>query len=189
MIVIRRAGLLALTMTFALLSGCGGGAKEKTAFEAWRQSYAAAESHEIEAVVKASDDTRAVEYKLRYHAGTDGETVEVLAPETVASVKARVADDGARLEYDGVQLDTGTALAGRLTPLLSLPTLSRLLKTGHVESVWTEKRDGERCSAAELGDGSGVRLRLWQNDGGAPVFAELRSGDRVEISVNITKFS
>jgi len=176
-------------MTFLLCSGCGGGTEEKTAFESWRQSYAAAESHEIEAVIKASDDTRAGEYQLRYSAGPEGETVEVLAPETIAKVKAAVADDGARLEYDGVQLDTGTALQGRLSPLMSLPTLSRFLREGHVESVWNEKMDGETLRVAELEDGDGVRLRLWQSADGTPVHAELRSGERVEITMNITKFS
>ena len=89
----------------------------------------------------------------------------------------------------GVQLDTGTALQGRLSPLMSLPTLSRFLREGHVESVWNEKMDGETLRVVELEDGDGVRLRLWQSADGTPVHAELRSGERVEITMNITKFS
>ena len=191
MIVIRRATLFALTMTFALLCGCGGsGNEEKKAFESWRQTYAAAQAHESEAVVTASDDTRACEYTLRYEKGADGETVEVLAPETVAKVKATVQDDGARLEYDGVQLDTGTALEGKLSPLMSLPALARFIQKGHVESVWTEKKDGESYNVTELENGEGAHLRLWQQQSDlTPVYAELRSGERVEIKMNITKFA
>ena len=190
MIVIRRAVLLALTMTLLLLSGCGGGGEEeRKAFDTWRQGYAAGLTHEIEAVVTASDDTRAVEYKLRYSLSGDGETIEVLAPDSLAKIKAAVRDDGARLEYDGVALDTGTALTGRLSPLMSLPTLSRLLKSGHITSVWTEKKDGENYRAAELENGAGITARIFQKSDGTPVWAELRGGEHVAIKMNITKFS
>lgn len=191
MIVIRRAVLLALAMTLVLLCGCsGGGHEEKKAFESWRQNYAVAQTHESEAVVTSSDDTRACEYTLRYEKSAEGEGVEVIAPETVAKVKASVQDDGARLEYDGVQLDTGTALAGKLSPLMALPTLARFLEKGHIESAWTEKRDGESYNVTELEDGEGAHLRLWQKQSDlVPVYAELRSGERVEIKMNITKFA
>ena len=190
MIVIRRAVLLALTMTLLLLCGCGGaGGEERKAFDLWRQGYAAGQTHGIEAVVTASDDARAVEYTLRYSLSGDGETVEVLAPGSLAKIKAAVRDDGARLEYDGVALDTGTALAGRLSPLLSLPTLSRLLQSGHVSSVWTEKRDGESYRVTELENGAGTTARLWQRGDGTPVWAELRGGERAALKINLTKFS
>ncbi|MGI5978573.1 MAG: hypothetical protein ACOX66_03630 [Oscillospiraceae bacterium] len=181
--------MLALTMAFGLLTGCGGKAEEKTAFESWRQSYAAAETHEMQAVITASDDTRACEYTLHYTQDSEGETVEVLSPETVAKVKATVKDDGARLEYDGVALDTGTTLEGRLSPVMALPTLSRFLKDGHIENLWTEKRDGESFQVTELENNDGARLRFWQAADGTPVYAELRSGERVEIKMNLTKFS
>ena len=177
-------------MTLFLLCGCGGSrGEERKAFETWRQSYAAADTHGIEAVVTASDDTRAVEYKLRYSLDPNAETIEVLAPESLAKIKATVRDDGARLEYDGVVLDTGTALEGKSSPLMSLPTLARILKSGHVTSVWTEKKDGETYRVAELENGAGTTARLWQQSDGTPVYAELRGGERVEIKMNVTKFS
>ncbi len=182
--------MLALTMAFALLCGCGNSAENKEKFSTWRESYLAAADHETEAVVTSSDDTLACEYTLRYAQTADGETVEVLAPESVTRVKATVADDGARLEYDGVQLDTGTALSGKLSPLMSLPTLSRFLKNGHLSSVWTEKRDGEAYFVSELQSGDGARLRLWQKQSDmTPVYAELRSDEKTEIIMNITKFA
>lgn len=182
--------MLALTMAFALLCGCGSTAENREQFNSWRANYLAAGGHETEAVVVSSDDALACEYTLSYAQTADGETVEVLAPESVAKVKATVREDGARLEYEGVQLDTGTALSGKLSPLMSLPTLQRFLKDGHLESVWTEKEDGETYKVAELQSGDGARLRLWQRESDmTPVYAEMRSGEKTEIKMNITKFS
>ena len=84
----KQAKLLALTITLIILCGCSKNSQYEGEFSAWRQNCLGIDKHEIEAVVTASDNEKVCEYTLLYNKEGEAETVEVLAPELIADIKA-----------------------------------------------------------------------------------------------------
>lgn len=185
----KQAKLLALMITLMILCGCSKSAQNEAAFLAWRQNYLSTGQHEIEAVVTASDDEKVCEYTLLYNIGEEGETVEVLAPELIAKIKAHIEDKETRLSYDGAVLETGSTLSENLSPLMALPKFMGIIKEGHVENCWREKKDDTEYFVTELEMPDGMIMTLWQESGDmTPAYADVRSHDRVEVKIIITRF-
>lgn len=184
----KQAKMLALTICLFMLCGCSKSEKYEEMYTGWRDSFLAAAEHSIEAVVTAQDENKVGEFTLLYTLNADGETIEVLAPEMIAKVKARLENGEAGLSYDGVILETGSALSEQLSPLMSLATFMDILAEGHPESSWREKEDNAELVVTELEMPDGMIMTLWQNSGDmCPVYAEIRSADRVEIKIKFTK--
>lgn len=176
-------------ITLIIMCGCSKSAKCEEQFTAWRDGCISTANHEIKAEVSASDKDKVCEYTLLYNSSLDGETVKVLAPELIAQIGAKIKEGETRLTYDGAVLDTGSALTGKLSPLMALPTFMLIIKDGHLENSWTEENNGKAMLVSELEMPDGMIMTLWQNSGDlVPVYAELRSADTVEIKVNITQF-
>ena len=185
----KQAKMLALMIALIILCGCSKSAKCEEQFTTWRNGCISTANHEIKAEVSASDKDKVVSYTLLYNSSLDGETVKVLEPQLIAQIGAEIKEGETRLSYDGALLDTGSALTGKLSPLMALPTFMSVIKDGHLENSWNEENDGKTMLVSELQMPDGMILTLWQNsDDLIPVHAELRSGDAVEIKVNITQF-
>ncbi len=186
----RQAKLLALMITLIIMCGCSKSTKYEEQFSTWRNGCIGTANHEIKAEVSASDKEKVCEYTLLYNSSLDGETVKVLAPELIAQIGAEIKEGETRLTYDGAVLDTGSALTGKLSPLMALPTFMSVIKDGHWGNSWTEDNDGTQMLVSELEMSDGMIMTLWQNNSDmTPVHAELRSGDTVEIKINITQFN
>lgn len=172
------------------LCGCGGKTiRAQESFTAWRGDFLAREEHSITAAVRISQEDAVSEYTLAYALTPEEETVEVLAPELIASIKAHIEEDSARLSYDGVILDAGSS-AGGLTPMTALPRLMDFIESGHLESSWAETRDGLELYATELELEDGSKLVLWQEQAGmTPVYGEIRVQNAVEAAIDIQEIS
>lgn len=183
--------MFALMISLAVLLGCGSGAANKQSFESWRGGFAESSEHEITAYVVYLGGDEHNEFKLKYTASGDGAAVEVLEPELIAGVKARVGDRASELEYEGIILDTGGDAAGLLSPMTALPKTVEALKEGHVEGVWFERdEDGNDLFVTELQMPDGLMVTLWQKyDTMSPVFAALRQGESVELKISFLDFS
>ncbi len=185
----KQAGLLALMISLAVLCGCSKSAKYEGMYTDWREGWLAAAEHQIEAKVVASDDEKVCEYTLLYTVNAEGETVEVRSPELIADIKAHIMEDEAQLSYDGAMLDTGGTLTEKLSPLMALPALMDVVREGHLENSWSEKKDGIILAVTELEMPDGTVMTLWQRSSDmTPVYADVRSGERVQIKITITKF-
>lgn len=186
----KQAALLALTISLVLIGGCKSPVKYEEVYTSWRAEMLSRETHAIEAVVTASDEETACTYTLSYVLNAERETVEVLAPELIAKIKAQVEkDDSVRLSYDGAILDTGSALAEELSPLMALPAFMDFLRQGHIERSWRESEDDMQLIVTDLEMPDGRRLTLWQQASDmTPVYAEMRSENRVEIKLRFSKF-
>lgn len=180
--------MLALTICLFILCGCSKSVKYEEMYTDWRDAFLATNEHSIQAVVTAQDEKKAGEFTLLYTLNAEGETVEVLAPEMIAKVKARLEDGKTDLSYDGVILETGSSLSEQLSPLMSLATFMDILAGGHPENSWQEKKDGSVLLVTELEMPDGTILTLWQNQSNmSPVYADIRSADSVEIKIKFTK--
>lgn len=185
----KRAVLIALMISLTLFCGCSKSAKYEEKFTNWKADYLAAGEHQIEAVVTASDDDKVCEYTLLYTQNAEGATVEVLSPKLIANIKAEIGEKEVSLSYDGAMLDTGSALSENLSPLMALPTLMKVIKEGHVENTWSETENKVALTVTELEMPDGTIMTLWQRSSDmTPQHVDVRSGERVEIKIDIKKF-
>ncbi len=83
------------------------------------------------------------------YSGSAGEgKITILAPSNIAGVSARIEDGGAKLEYDGVELNTGRMTNGEVSPMNA---------TTGLMAAWSE-RGGAQCSRETLGGTKCLRL-------------------------------
>lgn len=171
-------GMLALVLSLSLLSGCrapaggggGGGGAEATAQEAARQlrtAYLAAPGCGGTVDVTADYGMRVYQFTLDFTWRREGESVlTVTAPEELAGLTARIDEGGARLEFDGVGLDTGDLTGEGLSPMELLPTLMGFTDEGYMAECAYEQL-GERaalrvlCRDPEAGPDSGLTCVQW----------------------------
>ena len=181
--------MLALTISLLIMCGCSGSAKYEEKYQNWRENYLSLTEHEITAAVTSSDDEKVCDYTLRYALSSESETVEVLAPETIARIKANIEQDSVRLDYNGVMLETGSSLSEKLSPLTALPVFNDVIREGHLENSWRETEDETELVVTELEMPDGTRMTLWLNIADMkPVHADIRSGDKIQIKISITEF-
>lgn len=184
----RRAALLALMISLALLSGCANAQLSEDKFGQWRQDFVSAPRRLIEAEVTAISEESETVFILRCESTALEDRVEVIAPEMLSKVSASVGGEENTLSYDGAVLALGGDAGERISPMMALPMLMDFLRESHFEGSWTETMDGAEVTVTELEDAQGRRLRLWQEtDSMQPRFASIRSGDETELKIQIQK--
>ena len=181
--------MLALTISLIIMCGCSKSAKYEGKYTDWRAGWLTLSEHQIEAAVTSSDDEKICEYTLLFTQDAEGETVEVLAPELIANIKAHIGKEEVTLSYDGVMLETGSSLSDNLSPLMAIPLFMDIITEGHLENAWSETSDGTELAVSELEMPDGTIMTLWQRSSDmTPIHADIRSGDKVEIKIDIIKF-
>ncbi len=175
----------ALLPVALILSGCGG-ASARADFESFSKALAEEENLSYTARVRAEYDDSSVEFTLEYAEDTNGARVTVLSPEIIRGVSARVSAGETALEYDGVSLDTGELDDFGLSPMSALPRLTEAMKSGYLDTAWTE--DGELCALIVPADGVSVQVRLDKYTN-TPLSAELASNGRVRVFAEICEWS
>lgn len=165
----KKTVICVLVITLMLtLCGCGGG--EEAKYEEFRQRLAAANELGFTARLSAEFTEKTESFTLSFFKDSEGCTVEILEPESVRGIKAHVAADGTRLEYDGVILDVGKLTDRGLTPMSALPLLVTALNDAHIVSAVTENE--LLCVTLEPEDE--LIIKLWlDGDTLAPVNAEM----------------
>ena len=138
-----RRYLLPALMISLLLSGCGSAGVQRKIAEQ-NQRFAAAEALSFTADVTANLGAEVFDCTLACAFAGEAVTVEVLAPESVAGIRARVEDGSVALEYEGLSLGVGTAGLDDITPVGAGPLLIQALRSGFLQRCWTE-RDGDRA--------------------------------------------
>ncbi len=182
----RTGKLIAVILTLALLTACGGtvGDRDREAFLAIRTALLARESLTLRADLRADYGDRVYDYRLTYTGGSEGGMVRVEEPLELAAVEVELTEDWVRVRYGDLMLDTG-AIADRESPVQAFPLMLRAWLRGSVAECWQERLEGVDCVAAEihLGEtGAEDRLlcRAWfRRDTGEPVYAELSKDGRV----------
>ena len=116
-----------------LLAACGGGDGGDGASQTadLRDRYHDCAGCAMEAVVSCDQEGLAWEAELRCEYVPGGEsTVEVLAPEAIAGVRAVLSDTDWRLEYEDASLNAGTLSDEEISPAACLPRLMNALRDG-----------------------------------------------------------
>lgn len=190
----RRAVCVPMILLCLLLPGCGSGGTENASDTA-RQPYRDMNGCTMEAEVTCgvgSED--ALTFTLSCDYVPDGEsTVEVLAPETVAGVRAVVDGPTMQLIYEDDCLDAGTFSTEALSPAVCLPQLMNALRQGWLLEENTEKINDIPCLRLCLdqtgGNGGKIMSTVWlRQDDGTPVQGEIGVDDEIILSARFTNF-
>ena len=115
----------------------------------------------------------------------NGAVVEILEPELVAGIKARVSEDTTQLEYEGVILDIGTLSDNGLSPMSALPVLVKAMREGHLDIVWTE----DDMLAARIIPSDDITVTLWLSKELVPLNAEISCDEKTVAFIEITDWS
>ena len=181
----RTGKLIAVFLTLALLTACGGtvGDRDREAFLAIRTALLARESLTLRADLRADYGDRVYDYVLSYAGSGEGGTLRIEEPLELEGIEAVLGDKGVTLRYDGFMLDTG-AILGELSPLEAFPLLIRCWRSGFVTDCWRETWNGEACLTAQfdLTEAGAAEERLcvsrFRLSDGAPLEAELLADGR-----------
>ena len=174
-----------------LLAGCGGGEAETVDL---RNQYHDMTACTMEAEVSCDQEGLAWEASLRCDYVPGGEsTVEVLAPESIAGVRAVLNDTDWRLEYEGDCLNAGTLSGEEISPAACLPRLMSALRDGWLLEENEEDWNGVPCLRLTV-DQSGVKdgkilSTLWlRQDGGTPLRGEIAVDGEIILTADFTNF-
>lgn len=188
----------ALMMTLLLLlPGCGGGngGDEGARTAELRDRYHDCGGCIMEAKVSCDQEGLAWEAELRCEYIPGGEsTVEVLAPETIAGVRAVLSDTDWRLEYEDASLNAGTLSDEEISPAACLPRLMSALRDGWLLEENEEEWSGVSCLRLTV-DQTGVKdgkilSTVWLNlETGAPVRGEIAVDGEIILTADFTSFS
>lgn len=180
-----------------LLAACGGqgGGDGKVRTADLRDRYHDCAGCTMEATVSCDQEGLAWEAELRCEYVPGGEsTVEVLAPESIAGVKAVLCDTDWRLEYEEASLNAGTLGDEEISPAACLPRLMSALRDGWLLEENEEEWNGVPCLRVTV-DQTGVKdgkilSTVWLSlDGGTPVRGEIAVDGEVLLTADFTNFS
>jgi hypothetical protein len=175
-------------MIALLLSGCGNAVPERR-MEELKQSLTAAQRVTLTADVTANLENEVFSCTLKCSAQPDAVTVEVLAPDSIAGIRAVVDPEGSRIEYADISLGVGGE-AEVPAPVTALPLLLTALKGGSTLRTWTERADGRELVVRESYVSDDTSLVVWLDaESLQPLCAEFRRGGTVAISCEITQFT
>lgn len=176
-------------MISLLLSACGSGAVQRKVAEQ-RERFAAAEEIVFTADITANLGKEVFQCTLSCAASPEIVTMEVVAPESVAGVRARLENGEAALEYEGISLGIGTAGLDSITPVSAVPLLMSALRSGFMQRCWMERDGEETLVAEEVYVTDEAALTVWYNESDmAPVACEFSQEGRVILRCEIRGFT
>lgn len=177
-----------------LTAGCGGASSTEAA-EAAREPFRTSNGCTMEAEVTCSNNDKEIRFTLKCtEDAEETATVEVLAPETVAGVKATVSGDALTLTYDDACLNAGTLSDEELSPAVCLPRLLSALRSGWLLEQNREKLDGTPCLRLSLDqtgkDGNKIVSTVWlREDDNTPLLGEIAVENEIILRAEFTSFS
>ena len=182
-------------MMALLLSGCGAGETKETTADTLRGLYREMSGCTMEALVRCDQEGLEWEGSLACQYLPGGEsTVEVLAPEEIAGVKAIVREEDWSLAYEGEILNILPVTEEELSGAVCLPRLMDALREGWLleegRETWAEK-DCLRLRLDQTGQGEGKIISvLWLDvSDGTPVYGEVALEETTLFTVEFTAFS
>ena len=191
----RRWACVPMMTLCLLLASCGGTGGEAEGASEARMPYRNMAGCVMEAEVSCTQDGAAWEATLRCDYVPEGEaTVEVLAPETIAGVKAVLSDGEVELVYEDQCLNAGTLSSQDISPMACLPRLMSALRDGWLLEENTEDWQETPClrlTVDQTGAQDGKILStLWlRQEDSVPLRGEIAVDGEIILTADFTSFS
>lgn len=196
-----RKRLCALMMIIPLLTSCGAGERsgKKSADElalAIRTEYLAMTTCSATMDIIADYGQRVYEYTISMSWKKDSETLlTVIAPETIAGIKARLKNGTGYLEFEGASLETGVIFSDGLSPIEAAPAILNYILSGFIaecdfETVGDRQQLWFCCRDPQASPGTGTEAAFWFDaESHAVLKAEVYSEGYTVIQCNFTDFT
>ena len=184
-----RRFIVPVLMISLLLTGCGNVGVQQRLKEQ-REKIAATEQISFVADVTANPGREVFQCTLACTANREEVTVEILAPESVAGIRAKIANGQTTLEYENISLGVGMAGLEGITPVSAVPLLISALRSGFLQRCWTEQTEDGELVAEEIYITDEAELTVWYRGGElTPVRCEFLQQDKVILHCDIREFS
>lgn len=187
----RRLFMIVLMINLILLCGCGSGAAEdETGLQLLRARLDNCAALSFQADLTADDGTYISEYTLRCSLAGDEMHIELLAPQLLAGVRARLREKSAALEFDGLLLDAGVLNDDGLSPIAAPATIVDALGQGAITQLRREKLAQQETVAFRVTCSENLFVDFWLDaQSFIPLRAELLSGERVAVACAISDWN
>ena len=180
--------IVPVLMISLLLTGCDSGAVQRKLKEQ-REKFAAAENISFVAELTANPGKEVFQCTVACAAAGGELTVELLSPESVAGIRARIADGQTTLEYENISLGVGTAGQDGITPVSAAPLLISALRSGFLQRCWIERDADGELLAEEVYITDAAELTVWyRSEELTPVRCEFVQEDKVILRCDIREF-
>ena len=176
-----------------LLTSCGDAGEESSA--SLRDRYREMSGCTMEAAIVCDQEGMEWEASLRCEYVPGGESVvEVLAPETIAGVKAVISDSDWSLEYEGECLNAGAISSEGISPAACLPRLMNALRDGWLleknEESWNEVPCLRLCVDQSGTQNGKIVSTIWlRQDDGMPLRGEISVDGEIILTAEFTSFA
>lgn len=176
-----------------LLTSCSDAGEESSA--SLRDRYHEMSGCTMEAAIVCDQEGMEWEASLRCEYVPGGESVvEVLAPETIAGVKAVVSDSDWSLEYEGECLNAGAISSEGISPAACLPRLMNALRDGWLleknEESWNEVPCLRLCVDQSGTQNGKIVSTIWlRQDDGMPLRGEISVDGEIILTAEFTSFA
>ena len=157
---------IALCLTLTCCGGEGGSQAEQLALDI-RAEYLEMAGCTASMEVTADYGQRVYDFGVDLTWQREGESaLTITAPENVAGVTARLAQDQAYLEYDGARVETGPLDGEDLSPMSALPQLLEAARSGYMAGCSLEEGEQRTLLQVRYADpdqapGEGRETTLW----------------------------
>ena len=181
----RRTILAVLMMSLCLLCACAGKANNPLQAPMDFRGKLLAEggcSFELEALAETGDRLWPLTLACWLDANGDG-SVTILAPESIAGIRAELRDGAGSLRYEDVCLGLGTLPGTELAPASAPGRLVRAWARDWLTSAGPEEKGLLACYEEDP-----ILVRTWFDGEGIPVRAELAAEGTVRFTAEIRNF-
>ena len=190
----RRNACVPMILLLLLLTACGEAEKMDTG-DRLREPFQSMTGCTMEAEISCAYENLLWTGQLHCDYVPDGEcSVEVLAPQTIAGVRAALREDGWQLEYEDTVLAVHTLGESSLSPVTCLPRLIHALREGWLleenEESWGEIPCLRLSVDESSGDGRKIVSTIWlRREDGAPLRGEIALDGEIILTAEFTAFA
>lgn len=181
--------MIALCLFLVCCTAGQGEQEEKTAQAVYRTMQGCS----MEAEVATGVGEEAAAFLLRCEYIPEGTcVVEVLAPETIAGIRAIVNGGDLSVAYEDLCLPAGTLSTERISPAACLPWLMDAIRDGWLLEESTESLEGVpyvRLCLDETDDGAAMEAVVWLRKADwIPIRGEIAVNGEIILTAEFTKF-
>ena len=182
-----RKRVLVLLMLIFCLSGCGKAGEPTQKALDFRTKLMETRGCSFTADITADYGDRLYTFTVAAVFAQEQTQLSVVAPEEIAGITAKVSDDGAKIEFDGVELDFGKLANGYVSPV-SVPWLLGQCWIGEYIAYAGADKDLERVTYLKGYHEEELTLDTWLSQDGIPVYAEVFYGGERCLTIEIRDF-
>lgn len=186
----KRIAVPALMIMALLLVGCAKSGGLEKSFEEERIKWTQAKglSFTADIVTELGDSV----FECTLQCSREGEDIvlELIEPENIAGIRARLGEDAAQIEYEGIILAVEDASIGETSPVSAAAKIMRALTGSPLTQIWTETAQEQELIVTELYISENEYARLWfLKENFSLIHAELVSDGRSVVKCSVVSFT